>query len=106
MREDIGDNKRALVIDNFKGLVTDEMNSLLDANDIDVCLLPPNCTNRLQTIDISVNKPAKALAFLKRKFELWYSEQVAVELEGHDVDELKSLEILPIRHESCYDETS
>ena len=46
VREDIGDNKCALVItDNFKGQVTDEINSLLDANDIDVCLLQPNCTN-------------------------------------------------------------
>ena len=54
----------------------------------------PNCTDQLQKMDISVNKPAKA--FLKRNFELWYSEQVAAQLEGHDVDELESLEIYPI----------
>lgn len=95
VREDIGDNKRALVIiDNFKGQVTDEVNSLLDVNDIDVCLLPPNYTDWLQPMDISVNKLAKA--FLKWKFELWYSEQVAAQLESHDVDELESLEIQPI----------
>ena len=95
VREDVGDDKRALVImDNFKGQVTDGVSSLLDAHDIDVCLLPPNCTDRLQPMDISVNKPAKA--FLKRKFELWYSEQVAAQREGHDIDDLDSLEIQPI----------
>jgi len=77
-----------------EGQVTDEVNSLLVANDIDVCLLPPNCTDGLQWTDISVNKPAKA--FLKRKFELWYSEQVAAQLQGRDIDDLESLEIQPI----------
>ena len=83
-----------MIIDTFKGQVTDEVNSLLDANDIDVCLLPTNCTDRLQLMEISVNKQAKV--FLKRKFELSYSESVADQLEGHDVDELESLEIQPV----------
>ena len=48
-----------VIIDNFKGQVTDEMNSLLDANDIDACLVPPSCTDRLQLMVISVNKLAK-----------------------------------------------
>ena len=83
-----------VIIDNFKSHVTDEVNSLLDANDIGVCLLPRNCANRLQLMDISVNKSAKA--FLTRNFELCYSKQVAAQLKGHDVDELESLEIQPI----------
>ena len=53
-----------VIINNFKGQVTDEVSSLLDVNDIDVCLLPPNCTDRLQLMDISVNRPAKV--FLKK----------------------------------------
>ena len=43
---------------------------------------------------ILVNKPAKT--FLKSKFQLWYSEQVAAQLEGLDVDEFESLEIQPM----------
>ena len=40
VREDIGDDKFALVImDNFKGQVIDGVNSLLDAYNVDVSLL-------------------------------------------------------------------
>ncbi len=48
-----------VIMDNFKGQVTPKMNSLLEANDIHVCLLPPNTTDLLQPMDLSVNKPAK-----------------------------------------------
>jgi len=77
-----------MIIDNFKGQVTDELNSLLDANDIDACLVPPNCTDRLQSMVILVNKPAKT--FLKKKFQLWYSEKMAAQQEGLGVDEFES----------------
>ena len=40
---------------------------------------------------ISVNKPVKA--FLKKKLGFWYCKQVAVQIEGHDIDRLESLEI-------------
>ena len=66
------DTAAALVImDNFKGQITDSVNSLLEANNIHVALLPANATDLLQPMDIAVNKPAKD--FLKRKFEQWYS---------------------------------
>ena len=58
--ESTGNDAPALIImDNFKGQVTSAVNSLLDANNIHVCLLPPNTTDRLQPLDISVNKSAK-----------------------------------------------
>ena len=52
------DDSPALVImDNFKGQVTSVVTSLLEENDIHVCLLLPNTTDRLQPMDIiSVNK--------------------------------------------------
>lgn len=79
------DNKPALVImDNFKGQVTSTVSELLDSHNIHVCLLPPNTTDRLQPMDISVNKPAKA--FLKNEFELWYSEKVMTQLTGQDIE--------------------
>ena len=50
------DNTAALVImDNFKGQVTPSVLSLLEDNNILVCLLPANTTDRLQPLDISVN---------------------------------------------------
>ena len=67
------DDEPALVImDNFKGQVTPNINSLLEENNIHVVLLPANTTDRLQPMDISVNKPAKD--FLRKKFQNWYSE--------------------------------
>ena len=75
------DDTPALVImDNFKGQLTSSVSEMLEANNIHVCLLPPNTTDLLQPIDLSVNKPAKD--FLKRRFEDWYSEQLTKQLEG------------------------
>ncbi len=56
-------------MDNFKGQITPKVSEYLEKNDIHVhvCLLLPNTTDRLQPMDISVNKPAKD--FLRRKFE-------------------------------------
>ena len=62
------DETPALVImDNFKGQITSAVTNLLEENNIHVCLLPPNTTDLLQLMDLSVNKSAKD--FLKRCFE-------------------------------------
>ena len=95
VREILGDHKSALVVmDNFTGQITDSVNTLLDANDIHVCLLPPNTTDRLQPLDVSVNKLAKD--FLKNKFEEWYSAQVTQQLAEHDTEDLSSVPLSPI----------
>ena len=39
--------------------------------------VPTNCTDQIQPLDLSFNKPAKD--FLKRKFEEWYSEQIFID---------------------------
>ena len=68
--------------------------SLLDCNNVHVCLLPPNTTDVLQPMDIAVNKPAKD--FIRRKFEQWYSEEVMKQLDGKDMDDLQAADIKPI----------
>ncbi len=84
-RQLIGDRKPALVIiDNFKGQVTAAVNALLEEHDIHVCLLPPNTTDRLQPLNISVNKAAKD--FLKGKFQEWYSDRIMEQLDGQDIE--------------------
>ena len=94
VRETVGDDKAALtIIDNFKGQVTTTNTNLLEQNNIHVCLLPPNTTDLLQPMDISVNKPAKE--YLKR-FEQWYSGEVTNQLEGRDLDDLEAAELQPI----------
>ena len=46
-------------IDNFKGQVVGSVTDLLELNNIHVCLLAPNKTDKLQLMDTSVNKPVK-----------------------------------------------
>ena len=36
--------------------------------------IAPNCTDRLQPLDLAVNKPLKDQ--MKRQFQQWYSEEV------------------------------
>ena len=52
---------------------------MLDSKNINVILIPANCTDRLQPLDISVNKAAKE--FLRKKFHLWYAKQVCAQLQ-------------------------
>ena len=93
-RDALGDpNQAALVImDNFTGQVTTTINQLLEAHNINVCLLPANTTDLLQPMDIAVNTPAKD--FLKRKFEHWYSDEVMKQLQG--VSDVQSAALQPV----------
>ena len=92
VRASFSDDTPVLVImDNFKGQITPTVTELLESNDIHVCLLPPNTTDQLQPMDLSVNKPAKN--FLKRCFEDWYAEQVTAQLDGGDAE---STELQPV----------
>ena len=67
-----------LIFDNFKGQCTSELLTLLDASNVNVILIPPNCTDRLQPLDLSVNKAAKE--FLRRQYHEWYAKQVCSQL--------------------------
>ena len=69
-----------LLFDNFKGQYTEKLLKLLDTNMVNVVLIPPNYTDRLQPLDLSVNKAAKE--FLHKCFQKWYALQVCSQLEG------------------------
>ena len=47
------------IFDKFTGQGTQGLLQLLEDNDIRVVMVPANCTDRLQPLDVSVNKPAK-----------------------------------------------
>ena len=70
-------------MDNFKGQIISSVTDLMEFNDIHVYLLPPNTTDQLQPMDLSMNKPAKD--FLKRYFEDWYAEQVTTQPDGREI---------------------
>ena len=65
-----------LIFDNFKAQTTSSMLKLLDSYSINVALLP---ANRLQPLDLSVNKTAKD--FLCSKFQDWYAKQLCSQLQ-------------------------
>lgn len=69
-------------MDNFKGQITQAVFSLLDTNNINVCLLPPNTIDQLQPMDLSVNKSFKSC--LRNKFAEWYSNEVMKQFEEQD----------------------
>ena len=74
------DDYPALVIfDHFSGQMTDAFFQLLEENNLHRVMIPANCTDRLQPLDISVNKAAKE--FLRRNFQDWYARQICEQLD-------------------------
>ena len=107
MREVLGQESAPAIIimDNFKGQITDQIVQLLSDNTVHVVLTPPNCTDQLQPgLDLSVNKPTKE--FLRSKFSDWYSEQVRQQID--DVDDIGMVELAcscrlaPCGHEGSF----
>ena len=77
---ELDDDHPALVIfDMFKGQCTEDVLKILEDNNIERVLVPANCTDRLQPLDLNINKPVKE--FLHRKFQEWYARQIADQLE-------------------------
>ena len=65
----------ALVLFNsFNGQCTESLFKLLDVNNINVIIIPANCTDKLQPMDISVNKSAKE--YLHKRFQEWYAAEI------------------------------
>ena len=82
------DDYRALAIfDQFKGQVTDAIFKLLEENHVNLVIVPANCTDRLQPLDVSVNKPVKA--FLRKQFQEWYAQKISEQLDA-------STEVVPV----------
>ena len=97
-REKLGldDNQSALVIfDRFRAQCTDRILNLLKDHHVHVAIVPAHCTDRLQPLDVSVNKAAKD--FLRRKFQNWYADQVCLQIQRRQHQEDKALEPVDLR---------
>ena len=63
------------IFDCFKGQVTDQVVNVLEEHNIHSVIVPANCTDRLQPLDLTVNKTAKS--FLQRQFQDWYANEIS-----------------------------
>lgn len=57
--------------------------------------MPANCTDRLQPLDVSVNKSAKE--YLRRQFQQWYSDQVCNQLNKKESVNPVSLQMAVVK---------
>ena len=77
------DQPALAIYDVFKGQQTEDIAKLLEQNNLHVVSVPANCTDRLQPMDLSVNKAAKD--FMRSKFREWYATQVQQQLHEEDI---------------------
>ena len=68
-----------VILDRFKAQCTTTILQVLKENNIRVALVPPHCTDRLQPLDITVNKSVKEL--LRSEFYDWYCTLVCKQLQ-------------------------
>ena len=63
----------------------------LEKNNIQSVLIPATCTDRLQPLDISVNKSAKV--FVRSEFQQWYAAQISNRQDNEDDGRFKPVEM-------------
>ena len=83
-----------LIFDNFKAQCTSSILTLFDSHNIDVALVPANCTDRLQSLDFSINKAVKD--FLRTQFKEWYAQELCLQLNGGRRCQLKLSVVKPL----------
>ena len=85
-------------MDTFKGQDKDEVAKLCRKNNCALIIFPHNLINKFQPLDITVNKPAKSFIKDKYKYNIWYTEEVAKQLnEGKAPVKEVSLNLLEIK---------
>ena len=62
------------IFDVFRGQQTPAFRELLEKHNIDHVNVPANCTDKLQPLDLSVNKPLNDE--MKKRFQVWNVEEV------------------------------
>ena len=75
------------IFDCYRGQTTPEFYAVLEKHNIIHVPIPANCTDKLQPLDISINKPMKDE--VKKRFHQWYSEEVSKQLKTVSVHEVQ-----------------
>ena len=96
----------SLAFDNFKAQCTPGILTLLDQSYINVTLVPANCTDRLQSLSLGVNRSVKS--FLQNQFQTCYSKEVYSQLQGSTESEHVDIKLSAVKPlvakwmKSCY----
>ena len=73
------DHPALVIFDVFQGQCVESNFQMLEENNILYVIVPANCTDKLQPLDLSVNKPAKD--YMKQRFQEWYGGIICQQLE-------------------------
>ena len=79
-----------LFFDAFKGQCTESIYEILRQNNIRVVKVPANCTDRLQPMDLSINKAIKD--FMRKQLMEWYSMKVMERLSNSTAEETTAID--------------
>ena len=74
------DQVALVIFDVFKGHMCDSVQSLLESYKILQVHVPNNCTDLLQSMDLSVNKPFKDK--LRSEFSKWFVQEVSKKMDS------------------------
>ena len=84
------DHPALLIMDVFKGQMTCAVRELLIENHILLEKVPANLTYLFQSLDVQGGPNGYVKRFMKKKFTLWYSDQVIRALdEGKDIKDVE-----------------
>jgi hypothetical protein len=75
------------IFDCFRGQTTPDILTLLEKHNIIAVQVPAHCTDKLQPMDISINKPVKDE--MKKRFQSWYAAEVQKQLKDVPLGEVK-----------------
>ena len=70
-----------LIMDVFKGQITKQVKNLLNKKQHQLQKVPANLTYLFQPLDVQGGPNGHAKRFKKKKFTLWYADQVKSELD-------------------------
>lgn len=87
------------IIDCFKGQTTPKILTLLRQNNVIPLIVPANCTDKLQPIDVSINKPVEHQ--MRTRFQSWYADEVQRQLKEMPINKIRIDLTAPVVKTNC-----